>query len=400
MPTSRRVAVASSHRDRLRSLRRTRVRADSSSEAGSISSSASRAVSSSTPLRRSSWASARRASPLPSAEWRWSTHVRAKALSSISPTSVNRSRRRVAISSGTRLAASLSPSSLRVRARPVSWSSRILRATASGSASGPSATGSGGVSDGGAPTQARTPVSTPPDQASVDPEVDPGARPVLSWPVTGSEGIDTDRLGRDRRPGHPRRPDAEFFEDLLLDLVGQVGVVGEEAPRVLLALAELVALVGVPGTGLADDPRLDADVDQAALAADPLAVHDVELRLLERRGHLVLDDLDPSPVADHVGAVLEGLDAAHVEPDRGVELQRPPTGRRLGRAEHDADLLPQLVDEDHGRAGVVEGTGHLAQRLAHQPGLEADVAVAHLALDLGARHQGGHRVDHDQVERA
>ena len=53
-----------------------------------------------------------------------------------------------------------------------------------------------------------------------------------------------------------------------------------------------------------------------------------------------------------------------------------------------------------GGVGVVERTGHLPQRLAHQPGLEADVAVAHLALDLGARHQRGDRVDHDQVERA
>ena len=50
--------------------------------------------------------------------------------------------------------------------------------------------------------------------------------------------------------------------------------------------------------------------------------------------------------------------------------------------------------------GVVERTGHLAQRLAHQPGLQADVAVAHLALDLGAGHERGHRVDDDQVERA
>ena len=53
-----------------------------------------------------------------------------------------------------------------------------------------------------------------------------------------------------------------------------------------------------------------------------------------------------------------------------------------------------------GRVGVVERAGHLAQGLAHQAGLEADVAVAHLALDLGARHQRRHRVDDDQVERA
>ena len=42
----------------------------------------------------------------------------------------------------------------------------------------------------------------------------------------------------------------------------------------------------------------------------------------------------------------------------------------------------------------------LAQRLAHQPRLEADVRVAHLALDLGPRHQSRHRVDHEHVQRA
>ena len=78
----------------------------------------------------------------------------------------------------------------------------------------------------------------------------------------------------------------------------------------------------------------------------PVAVHDVELGLLERRRHLVLDHLDPDPVADRLGAVLERLDAADVEPDRGVELERPAARRGLGRAEHDADLLAELVDED------------------------------------------------------
>ena len=44
--------------------------------------------------------------------------------------------------------------------------------------------------------------------------------------------------------------------------------------------------------------------------------------------------------------------------------------------------------------------GELAQRLAHEPGLEADVRVAHLALDLGPGHERGDRVDDDHVERA
>ena len=42
----------------------------------------------------------------------------------------------------------------------------------------------------------------------------------------------------------------------------------------------------------------------------------------------------------------------------------------------------------------------LAHRLRHQPRLQADVRVAHLALDLGPRDERRDRVDHDHVERA
>ena len=47
---------------------------------------------------------------------------------------------------------------------------------------------------------------------------------------------------------------------------------------------------------------------------------------------------------------------------------------------------------------LVEVGGELAQRLGHEPGLEADVGVAHVALDLGPGREGGHRVDDDDVE--
>ena len=145
---------------------------------------------------------------------------------------------------------------------------------------------------------------------------------------------------------------------------------------------------------------LDAEVDEAALARDADAVEDVELGLLERRRHLVLDDLDARAVADRLGAVLERLDAADVEADRGVELERLAARGGLGAAEEDADLLAQLVDEDHRGVGLAESTGELAQRLRHEAGLQADVAVAHLALDLGARHERRDGVDDDEVDRA
>ena len=43
--------------------------------------------------------------------------------------------------------------------------------------------------------------------------------------------------------------------------------------------------------------------------------------------------------ADGLGAALERLDAADVEANGGVELQRLAARRGLGRAEHHADLL-------------------------------------------------------------
>src|SRR5215213_4418005 len=72
------------------------------------------------------------------------------------------------------------------------------------------------------------------------------------------------------------RTDPQLLLDLLLDLRGHIRVLTEVVAGVLLALTELVTLVRVPRTGLADDALLDPDVDQRALATDPLAVHDVE----------------------------------------------------------------------------------------------------------------------------
>src|SRR5205823_13415915 len=60
---------------------------------------------------------------------------------------------------------------------------------------------------------------------------------------------------------------------------------------------------------------------------------------------LVLHDLDPGAVAHRVGAVLEALDAPDVEPHRGLELQRPPTGGLFRPSEHHAYLVARLIQE-------------------------------------------------------
>src|SRR5690606_31618676 len=200
--------------------------------------------------------------------------------------------------------------------------------------------------------------------------------------------------------GGQQRAAQQLGADLLFDLDGQLGVLFQVDGDVLLALTDLFAVVGVPGTGLVDEVALDAQVDDFAHAVDALAVHDLELGLAERWRHLVLDDLDAGLAADHLVAFLDGADAADVQAHGGVELERVTAGGGFGRAEHDADLHADLVDEDHQGVGILDVARHFAQCLGHQAGLQAHVAVAHVAFDLGLGRERGNGVDDHDVDGA
>src|SRR3954454_1258155 len=195
-------------------------------------------------------------------------------------------------------------------------------------------------------------------------------------------------------------PDAERLVDLALDLLRDLLVLVEEGLGVVAPLAEPLVAVGEERARLGDDVVLDPEVEDAARGRDALAELDVELGLAERRRDLVLDDLDADPVADRLGAVLQRLDAADVQALGRVELQRAAARLCLRRAEHDADLLADLVDEDAEGLCAVEVAGQLAHGLGHHPRLQADRLVAHLALELRSRRQRRHGVDRDHVDRA
>ena len=49
----------------------------------------------------------------------------------------------------------------------------------------------------------------------------------------------------------------------------------------------------------------------------------------------------------------------------------------------DADLHADLVDEDDGGAGLVDGAGQLAEGVGHQAGVPADLRFAHCAFEFG-----------------
>src|SRR5690606_40624123 len=137
-----------------------------------------------------------------------------------------------------------------------------------------------------------------------------------------------------------------------LDLAGDVRVVLQELPHVVATLTDALRIVGEPGAGLLDHSGLHAQIDVLAELGDPLAVHDVELYLAERRGDLVLDHLHPDVVADNLVAHLDRAGAADVQAHRGVELQRVAARGGLRAAVHHADLHADLVDENDQGAGL------------------------------------------------
>src|SRR5438477_11190077 len=90
--------------------------------------------------------------------------------------------------------------------------------------------------------------------------------------------------------------------------------------RVVLALADLVAVVRVPGTRLLDDVMHHAELDDFAFTRNTFTVENIEQRLAKRRRDLILDDLHPRFIADDFLAALDGANAAEAEPHRGIEV--------------------------------------------------------------------------------
>src|SRR5882672_9597196 len=117
-----------------------------------------------------------------------------------------------------------------------------------------------------------------------------------------------------------------------------VGMLLQPEPGVLTPLPDALLSEREPGAALLDQVPLDREIQDLSLARDSLVVEDVELRLLEGSGHLVLHDLHLDVASDDALAVLDRADAADIHAHRGVELERAPSRRGLGVSEHHADL--------------------------------------------------------------
>ena len=142
-----------------------------------------------------------------------------------------------------------------------------------------------------------------------------------------------------------------------------IRVLFQEITDVILTLSDAIAVIAVPGTRLINDIELHAEVDDLTFMGDAFSIKDLELSLLEGRGHLVLHYLDAGFITDDFIALLDCPDAADIQPHRGVELQCITARGGFRRAEHHADLHADLVDENNDTVGAFNIGGEFSECL-------------------------------------
>src|SRR5690242_15022889 len=125
---------------------------------------------------------------------------------------------------------------------------------------------------------------------------------------------------------------------------------------------------------------LGCHIDQLTLFGNAGAVEDVEFGLAKGRSDLVLDHLDLGARSNHFIVSLNRADSADIDTHRRVELERVAAGSGLRIAEHYANLHSDLIDENYYRTRARNDRSKLAQRLRHQPRLQAHLWLAHFSF--------------------
>src|SRR5258706_2228471 len=162
-----------------------------------------------------------------------------------------------------------------------------------------------------------------------------------------------------------------FLADDRVDFVHEIPVLAQVILGILTSLTKAQIAIGKESAALGNDFELGGKIKYIAGFGNAFVEHDIELGGAERRRNFVLDNFDAGAIADDFIANFDGLDAAHIETNGSIEFERLTAGGGFGVAEHDADLLAELVGEDDGGFGFVGGAWEVAGRLGHETGLHA-----------------------------
>src|SRR3989339_228392 len=202
-----------------------------------------------------------------------------------------------------------------------------------------------------------------------------------------------------RGSGNERFACFHLFLDLFSNLLHGFWVLLEIRLRVLTSEPKLFLAERIGITALSDHAGRYAHIEEVAGNGDTLVVHDVELAGAKWRRNLVLYDLHLRAVANDLFGLFDLRASTDLDAYRGIELQRVAASGGFRIPEHHANLHANLIDENDRAMRLVDDGRELAERLRHEPRLQAHMRIAHVALDFRLRGECGNRVDDDHVHR-
>ena len=181
-------------------------------------------------------------------------------------------------------------------------------------------------------------------------------------------------------------------------LAHDVRIVQQELLSVVTSLTKLHIVVAEPSSALLNDIKVSRHVKHLANTGDTLAVHDIELALLERRCYLILYHLALCSVANDLRAVLYLLSTSYLYSYRSVELQSTSAWSSFRVSVHNTYLLTDLIDKYSRCIGLCDNRCELSHSLRHKSCKLTNVSVAHFAVYLRFCYHCRNRVDNDTVD--
>ena len=142
---------------------------------------------------------------------------------------------------------------------------------------------------------------------------------------------------------------------------------------------------------------IHSEIDEISRDADSFVEHNVKFCFTEWRCNLVLNHLCAHAISNIVLTIFDRANAANVDANGRIELERASTRRCFGTAEHHANLLAQLIDEDHDHFAFGNSTRQLSHRLTHQSSLQSNVTIAHFSFDFRTWNQRSNRINDDHI---
>ena len=188
-----------------------------------------------------------------------------------------------------------------------------------------------------------------------------------------------------------------MLSDLLCNLITDSRIIFQILFCILSALSDLIALVGIPCTGLGNYITAGRQIQDISYHRNTFSEHNIKLCFLKRRRNLIFHYFDTGTVTDDLTALLQCLNSSDIQSYRRIELQCPSTGGGLRVTEHDTYLLTKLVDKNNSTVGFADHSSQLTQCLGHQSRLQTHMAVSHIPVDLRLRYQCSYGVHYNDI---